>query len=212
MPADQTAPAPSPANLPPVSLAAQIADLVNDPAVARDHWGIMVTNLDGGLIYGLNQGQLFRPASNAKLYTTTAAMALLGPESTLETKVSGALDSATGRVRGDLVLKGAGDANFDSGDLPYVAPASRPNNVPHVPHALHDIDDLVNQLIAKGVKQVDGDIVGDDTLFPWEPFGANWSIDDAVWGYGAPVSALTIADNELRLTMAAGAKAGAQAR
>ncbi len=77
-----------------------------------------------------------------------------------------------------------------------------------MPHALRDIDDLVIQLVAAGVKEVDGDIVGDDTLFPWEPYGASWSIDDAVWGYGAPVSALTIADNQIRLTMTAGLKPG----
>jgi D-alanyl-D-alanine carboxypeptidase/D-alanyl-D-alanine-endopeptidase (penicillin-binding protein 4) len=122
----------------------------------------------------------------------------------------GVFDPATGRVTGDLVLKGGGDANFDSGDLPYVAPANRPKNVPHVPHALRDLADLADQLVAKGVKKVDGDIVGDDTLFPWEPFGASWSIDDAVWGYGAPISALTIEDNQLRLTMSAGMKAGEQ--
>jgi D-alanyl-D-alanine carboxypeptidase/D-alanyl-D-alanine-endopeptidase (penicillin-binding protein 4) len=73
---------------------------------------------------------------------------------------------------------------------------------------MQDINDLVAQLVAKGVKRIDGDIVGDDTLFPWEPYPENWSIDDAVWGYGAPVSALTIEDNELRLSIAPGTAAG----
>ena len=40
-----------------------------------------------------------------------------------------------------------------------------------------------------GLKVVTGDVVGDDTLFPWEPYAEDWAIDDAVWGYGAPVSA-----------------------
>jgi len=58
------------------------------------------------------------------------------------------------------------------------------------------------------VKKIHGDIVGDDTLFPWEPYPQDWSIDDAVWGYGAPVSALTIADNELRLEIDPASAAG----
>jgi D-alanyl-D-alanine carboxypeptidase/D-alanyl-D-alanine-endopeptidase (penicillin-binding protein 4) len=207
--AAQVAPDATPISAP-VSLAQQIATLLAAPDVARDHWGIQVTTLDGQPLYSLNEGQLFQPASNNKLFTTSAAMALLGPDRKFETRVMGPFDPATGRVTGDLVLKGGGDANFDSGDLPYIAPTNRPKNVPHQPHELRDVADLADQLVAKGVKQVDGDIVGDDTLFPWEPFGANWSIDDAVWGYGAPVGALTIADNELRLTMSAGTKAGEQ--
>jgi D-alanyl-D-alanine carboxypeptidase/D-alanyl-D-alanine-endopeptidase (penicillin-binding protein 4) len=191
------------------TLGQQVAALVAKPEVARAHWGAMVTTLDGTPIYGMNEGQLFQPASNAKLFTTAAAMALLGPDRRFETRLMGALDPASGVVKGDLVLKGAGDANFDSDDLPYIPPASRPKNTTPAPHALRDLDDLVSQLLAKGVKEVDGDVVGDDTLFPWEPYGADWSIGDAVWGYGAPVSALSIADNELRLTMSAGARAGA---
>ncbi|MCU1249495.1 MAG: D-alanyl-D-alanine carboxypeptidase/D-alanyl-D-alanine-endopeptidase, partial [Edaphobacter sp.] len=44
-------------------------------------------------------------------------------------------------------------------------------------------------------------VVGDDTLFPWEPYPQDWSIDDTVWGYGAPVSALTINDNQIKVTV-----------
>jgi D-alanyl-D-alanine carboxypeptidase/D-alanyl-D-alanine-endopeptidase (penicillin-binding protein 4) len=204
----QTTPANSPAAAAPSTLEAQIATLLADSAVARDHWGIDVTALDGTPIYSLNEAQLFQPASNAKLFTTTAAMALLGPDHTFTTRISGALDPANGHITGDLTLIGGGDANFDSRDLPYIAPANRPKNIPHQPNPLPDLNDLVTQLVAKGVKAVDGDIVGDDTLFPWQPYPADWSIDDAVWGYGAPVSALTIADNQLRLTMRAGTAPG----
>ena len=36
----------------------------------------------------------------------------------------------------------------------------------------------------------------------------DWSIDDTVWGYGAPVSALTINDNQIKVTVTPGAAAG----
>ena len=52
------------------------------------------------------------------------------------------------------------------------------------------------------------DVAGDDSLWPWEPYPQDWSIDDAVWGYGAPVSALTVADNQMRLTVTPGTRAG----
>jgi D-alanyl-D-alanine carboxypeptidase/D-alanyl-D-alanine-endopeptidase (penicillin-binding protein 4) len=188
------------------SLGTQIAAMVSEPAVARAHWGVYVTQLDGTPIYGLNEGQLFQPASNAKLFTTAAAMAMLGADKTFETKVVGKFDAANGTVTGDLALVGGGDANFDSADLPYIPPADRPKGAPPASHTLRDLNELVDQLVAKGVKSVDGDVIGDDTLFPWEPYPNDWSIDDAVWGYGAPVSALTISDNELRLTMRAGVK------
>src|SRR5271170_5905396 len=108
-------------------LAQTIAALLDGSAVVRDHWGIAVTGMDGAPIYSLNEGQLFQPASNAKLFTTAAAIALLGPQTTFETKVvaRGVMDGTTA-LKGDLVLVGGGDANLSGREIPYVPPALRP--------------------------------------------------------------------------------------
>lgn len=202
------------APVPCASLAAQIEGLLGSPAVVRAHWGIAVTDVAGAPIYAMNSAQLFQPASNAKLFTTAAALALLGPETTFETRViaRGVLDSR-GRLTGDLVLIGGGDANLSGRTLPYLSPAQRPKREPGAapllePDPLRYLEELADQVAATGLKSVSGQIVGDDTLFPWQPYAEDWSIDDTVWGYGAPVSALTVNDNQLRVTVRPGPAVG----
>jgi D-alanyl-D-alanine carboxypeptidase/D-alanyl-D-alanine-endopeptidase (penicillin-binding protein 4) len=183
-------------------LGQQITTLLSDPAVSRAHWGIAVTTLDGTPIYGLDEGQLFRPASNAKLFTTAAAMALLGPNATFKTVVRGDIEKG-GEVK-YLYLEGGGDANLDSNDIPYIPPSERHKNASPLP-PLHDLESLADQLVAKGVKKITGKIEGDMDDFPWQPYPEGWEEDDLVWGYGAPVSGLTIHDNQLQLTIRPGA-------
>src|ERR1700729_3045551 len=115
-------------------LAEKIEEVLAQPAVVRDPWGIAVTAMDGAPIYSLNQGQLFQPASNAKLFTTAAAMALLGPTTTFETKiVAKGVFGGTETLTGDLVLVGGGDANLSGREIPYVAPALKPKPAPGAP-------------------------------------------------------------------------------
>ena len=195
-------------------LAKTIAGLLADPAVVRDHWGIAVTGMDGSPIYSLNEGQLFQPASNAKLYTTAAAMALLGPTTKFETRiVAKGVFGGVENLTGDLVLVGAGDANLSGREIPYVEPKDKPKvekGAPPLPEVnpLRYLEAMADQVAATGLKVVNGDVVGDDTLFPWEPYPEDWAIDDAVWGYGAPVSALTINDNQIKVTVTPAAIAG----
>jgi D-alanyl-D-alanine carboxypeptidase/D-alanyl-D-alanine-endopeptidase (penicillin-binding protein 4) len=198
-------------------LAREIGALLADPAVAQDHWGIAVTGMDGAPIYLLNEGQLFQPASNAKLYTTAAAIALLGPATTFETRiVARGVFGGVQTLTGDLVLVGAGDANLSGREIPYIAPALRPKpaaGAAALPETnpLRYLEAMADQVAATGLKVVNGDVVGDDTLFPWEPYAQDWSIDDTVWGYGAPVSALTINDNQMKVTVTPGGAAGSPA-
>ena len=196
-----SAPLPS-AQQPPLTLAQQIAALVADPAVARAHWGVIVTTLDGRPIYALNEAQLFQPASNAKLFTTAAAMALLPPSHVFVTTVTGnGLFMEDGTLHGSLELNGVGDANLSGRDLPYIPPALRPNPAPPANDPLRYLAEMADQVKAAGVKRLEGDIWGEDFHFDRKLVPSGWSMDDAVWGYAAPVSGLSVADNELKLTI-----------
>jgi D-alanyl-D-alanine carboxypeptidase/D-alanyl-D-alanine-endopeptidase (penicillin-binding protein 4) len=195
-------------------LAKQIDALLIDPQVARAHWGIKVTAMDGAPIYSLNEGQLFQPASNTKMFTTATALALLGAQTTFETKVvARGTFYGVDRLAGDLVIVGGGDANLSGRIIPYVPPAMRPQVAPGQtpppgPPALRYLEEMADQIAKTGLKVVNGDVVGDDTLYPWEPYPEDWSIDDTVWGYGAPISALTINDNQLAVKVTPGEAPG----
>ena len=189
----------------PLALDQQIAVLVSQPEVARAHWGVMVTTLDGKPIYALNEGQLFQPDSNAKLFTTAAAMALLGPHQRFTTRIEyGSVGSKDKTIYGDIVIIGTGDGNLSSNDFPYHTPRETKNAPEAEIPPLHYLTEVADEIAAAGVKRLKGDVIGDDTVFPWEPYPQGWSIDDMVWGYGAPVSGLSIGDNQIRVTVRPG--------
>ena len=194
------------------ALGAQISALLADPAVARAHWGIAVTELDGTPIYGFREGELYRPASNTKLFTTAAAMALLGPESTVQTSVE-LIRSKGGKVANQVVLRGMGDPGLSGQDFPYRTPAELKAAGLPVPVAgsvdgLRILDGFADETVKRGVKRVEGDVVGVDRIWVWEPYPIAWDIGDMLTGDGAPVSALTINDNLLNLTVTPGTKVG----
>jgi serine-type D-Ala-D-Ala carboxypeptidase/endopeptidase (penicillin-binding protein 4) len=76
---------------------------------------------------------------------------------------------------------------------------------------LRQLEELADQVVAKGVKVVDGDIVGDDSYFSFERFPDGWASDDLMWEYGAPVSALTINDNVVFVNVLPGSSVGDRA-
>jgi D-alanyl-D-alanine carboxypeptidase/D-alanyl-D-alanine-endopeptidase (penicillin-binding protein 4) len=169
----------------------RIAAVLSSPDLQRGFWGIEVVSLSSGkILYAGDSDKLFTPASNTKLFTTAAALALIGPDYKFRTSVEtiGTLDRY-GRLNGDLVLVGHGDPNLSGRELPYDLRTQRND------HPIQVLETLADALVQKGVKYVDGDIVADDSYFAFERYGEGWSQDDLVWADGAPVSALTINDN-----------------
>ena len=58
-------------------LSKEIAAVLSQPPLNRAHWGVDVVDLETGkALYSQNSDQLFLPASNAKLFTTAAALAI----------------------------------------------------------------------------------------------------------------------------------------
>jgi D-alanyl-D-alanine carboxypeptidase/D-alanyl-D-alanine-endopeptidase (penicillin-binding protein 4) len=60
---------------------------------------------------------------------------------------------------------------------------------------------LAQQVEQSGVRTIEGSVVGDDSYFLDEPYGAGWGWDDLQWPYGAPVSALSFNENTVELTL-----------
>jgi serine-type D-Ala-D-Ala carboxypeptidase/endopeptidase (penicillin-binding protein 4) len=69
--------------------------------------------------------------------------------------------------------------------------------------------ELADGVVARGVKEIVGDIVGDDSYFPRERYPDGWEIDDMVWEYGAAISAIVVDDNTVTLTLTPAETAGA---
>jgi serine-type D-Ala-D-Ala carboxypeptidase/endopeptidase (penicillin-binding protein 4) len=189
----------------------RIAGVLSAPDLARGFWGIEVVALSpdktaGKTLYSQNADKLFTPASNTKLFTTAAALARIGPDYKFRTTVetTGTLDRY-GRLNGDLVLVGRGDPNLSGRELPYDLKTQR-NDDP-----IQALEALADALVQKGVKFIDGDIVADDSYFAFERYGEGWSQDDLVWGDGAPVSALTINDNVVFVSILPADRAGEKA-
>ena len=103
-----------------------------------------------------------------------------------------------GRIEGDLTLTGGGDPSMSFETVPYVHDAD-----PADP--LAGIELLADGVVAAGVHRIAGNIVGDDSAYRSDPFPPGWAIDDTLFDYGAPVSALPLASNfiEVELTPAA---------
>jgi D-alanyl-D-alanine carboxypeptidase/D-alanyl-D-alanine-endopeptidase (penicillin-binding protein 4) len=192
---------------PHVSLKKQIESILSQPDLSRGFWGIEITSATSGkVIYSLNADKLFTPASNTKLFTTAAALALIGPDYRFRTTIetNGSLDKY-GRLSGDLILVGRGDPTLSGRELPYSMRTQRDAD------SMKVLEQLADELAQKGVKYIDGDVVADDSYFAFERYGEGWSQDDLIWADGAPVSALSLNDNVVFVNILPGTHPGDKA-
>jgi D-alanyl-D-alanine carboxypeptidase/D-alanyl-D-alanine-endopeptidase (penicillin-binding protein 4) len=183
---------------------ARVDVALSNPAATKGEWGLLIADAaTGDTLFALNEDKYFVPASNMKLFSTALALSKLGLDykfhTTLETR--GTI-SEDGTLSNDLILVGRGDPNLSNRKFPF----NLKEEFDGPPEKV--LAELADKLVAKGVKQIKGDVVGDDSYFPREPYPDGWEIGDMVWEYGAAISAIVLDDNTATLTLTPGLLAG----
>jgi D-alanyl-D-alanine carboxypeptidase/D-alanyl-D-alanine-endopeptidase (penicillin-binding protein 4) len=183
---------------------ARVDVALSDPSATKGEWGLLIADAaTGETLFALNDEKYFVPASNMKLFSTALALSKLGVDykfhTTLETR--GTI-SDDGTLSSDLILVGRGDPNLSNRKFPF----NLKEEFDGPPEKV--LAELADKLVAKGVKQIKGDVVGDDSYFPREPYPDGWEIGDMVWEYGAAISAIVLDDNTATLTLTPGLLAG----
>ncbi len=177
------------------SLATRLDRRLGDSVTAHAFWGVAVTDLDGRVLYARNADRLFVPASNAKLIVSSVAAALLPAALTVTTSVYATGPVVGDTVAGDLVLYGRGDPTFS--DRCYARDTTAAGACQHDP-AL-PLRRLAQQLRARGIRVVAGDLIGDGSYFEPRQVHPAWENYDLGWWYAAPVSGLGFNDNAVNV-------------
>ena len=182
----------------------RVEALLNVTPADKGEWGILIVDAKTSeTVFEKNADSYFVPASNMKLFTTALAMAKLGPDYRFHTTVEtrGAI-SPDGKLSDDAILVGRGDPNLSNRKFPFELKEEFDGPPEKV------IAELADALVARGVKEIAGDIIGDDSYFPRERYPNGWEIDDMVWQYGAAISAIVVDDNTVAVTLTPGEQAG----
>ncbi|MGR3938719.1 D-alanyl-D-alanine carboxypeptidase/D-alanyl-D-alanine endopeptidase [Streptomyces sp. BRA346] len=146
--------------------------ILDDPRLRGGAAGVVVADADSGdVLYRHRADDRLMPASNTKLFTSAAAMGLLGPDHTFRTDVLGEGTRHGRTLRGDLYLRGTGDPTMLAADY----------------------DRLAKSVADAGITRVTGRLIADDTRFDAQRVGRSWAADDESSYYAAQISALTVA-------------------
>lgn len=163
-----------------VKLCKNIDKTINESEFKKARWGIIAISLKDGRVVCEREGQkLFNPASIEKLLTSIVALDKLGDDFRWKTSVYSEDKIENGTLDGDWVLYGQGSPDFNDEQL----------------------NKLVQQLKQKGLKTINGDVIGDESYFTGDNLGDGWTWNEAQWYYGAASSALSINQNQAKVTI-----------
>ncbi len=147
------APTPTGVRFDPTVLARRLARALAVPHVRSALSGAVAVDLETGqVIYALNPDRSLAPASNQKLPVTYAALVRLGASYRFRTQVLGAGARHGATWDGDLYLRGGGDPTLE----------------------LRGLRGLAGQLLAAGIRTVNGDVLADESYFDTKRTAPGW--------------------------------------
>lgn len=157
---------------------AAVKALVRDHVLRDAQIGVVVMDAETGAILAQSgEHTVLNPASNAKLYTAAASLALLKGAHRYQTTLSGTVKD---HAAAGLTLRGHGDPSLRSQDLWQ----------------------MVAELKAHGVRRVDGDIVVEQKFYDEQTTPPAFEQQPHEWAaFRAPVSAVALNENTVTLAI-----------
>lgn len=161
-------------------LRARIDTIVKHDLPLGGNAGICIYDLTAGrILYEYQADKLSRPASTMKVMTAITALSQPGAMEPFRTELWTTGRVAGDTLRGDLYVVGGFDPEFDTDDL----------------------EELIGGLTRRGIRVVDGRIVGDVSMKDSLYWGSGWLWDDAPAAYQPYLSPLMLNKGVLQLSI-----------
>ncbi len=157
-------------------------------SIRNGSWGMMVTSVThGDTLFSINADVPHVPASTQKMLTSVLALDALGPQYRFRTEVLHTGTLRDGTIDGDLILRGDGDPSLSSRFIGRTADAA--------------MDSVVMRVVRSGVRTVTGRVIGDASAFETRSVPAGWHPRILQDAYAGRVSALTLNENIVWVTV-----------
>lgn len=170
----------------------QINKLIQKSGIPQDSFGIYISTGDDSEseLFSLNPSKKLIPASVTKLVTAGAVLEALPPGTKFKTVLLTSQKPAGPVLKGNLYLKGGGDPSFVSETMWF----------------------LVNAFVRTGIKEIQGDIIVDDTLFDQSRYDESRQKERVDRAYDAPTGAMSFNWNSVNVFVRPGGKVGEPAQ
>ena len=163
--------------------------LIRKKNLKPSYFGLIVSRISSNQeiteFYALNADRLFVPASLTKIPVLSALYYYYPPHKTFQTRMMSSGSVVKGVLKGDLIVKGGGDPAFTSESL----------------------WNLVNVFLRSGIREVEGNILVDETLYQPDRF-----LSRTDRSYEAPANAASFNWNSVTFRVRPGGKEGSKAR
>ena len=163
------------------ALAPEIAAIMAESGPAS----CLVVSEDDRNLHTTNAQISLVPASNQKILTTYAALSVLSPARTFQTRVATSAEIQAGRVDGDIFLIGGGDPFLVTDDF-----RAQYGDVQEG-RTFSRLEDLADAVVAEGLTEVTGRVVGDESIFDAQRYGP-WADRLIASHQSGPLSALSV--------------------
>ncbi len=165
-----------------------LEDALDELAQTFPSQSCLAVSIDGSTVYSHNPTLPLVPASAQKILTAYGVYEILGADYTYETSVVSDAPIVDGVVDGDIYIIGGGD--------PLLATSGYTSRYEQQPHFRTAIEQLADAVVAAGITEINGGVVGDEERYDDIRYIPFWPerFTNVSQNQTGPLSALTVND------------------